>query len=201
MYRIVALNDNSKSFQISVKQMSGDMIELGTDPGDTIDDVINFLSWHLGEYHTDRIILMDGNGPLQPATVITSDLDLTLYVRTDADVFGELYALTKNIDEALLHLEEEYRHLIEIGRNDDILEDFVDGWMDNILPDIAHLPNDPRLIDLQGIAIRLIEASTLSPTKKEILIGRLTQSLEEDEDFDPDDIDPYDLDRFHRGGM
>jgi hypothetical protein len=193
MYRFVELNDPVKPFQISIKQMSGDMIKLGTDPGDTISDVIQFLSWHLGEYRTSRIVLMDENGPLKPATVITSDLELNLYVETDADVYGELYTLTFDIGKALLHLEEEYRHLIEIGSSDDILEDFVDGWGDNILPNIPYLPSDPRLVELQGIAIRLIEASTLSPEKKESLIGRLMSPPEpEEEEFEPDDIDPYD---------
>jgi len=195
MYRFVELNDdvNNKPFQVSIKQMSGDMIELGTDPGDTIGDVIQFLSWHLGEYRTNRIILLNENGPLKPSTVITSDLELNLYVETDADVYGELYTLTFDIGKALLHLEEEYRHLIEIGGSDDILEDFVDGWGDNILPNIPYLPSDPRLVELQGIAIRLIEASRLSPDKKESLIGRLMSPPEpEEEEFDPDDIDPYD---------
>ena len=194
MYRFVELNDvNNKPFQVSIKQMSGDMIELGTDPGDTIGDVIQFLSWHLGEYRTNRIVLLNENGPLKPSTVITSDLELNLYVETDADVYGELYTLTFDIGKALLHLEEEYRHLIEIGGSDDILEDFVDGWGDNILPNIPYLPSDPRLVELQGIAIRLIEASRLSPEKKESLIGRLMSPPEpEEEEFDPDDIDPYD---------
>ena len=99
MYRFVELNDdvNNKPFQVSIKQMSGDMIELGTDPGDTIGDVIQFLSWHLGEYRTNRIILLNENGPLKPSTVITSDLELNLYVETDADVYGELYTLTFDI--------------------------------------------------------------------------------------------------------
>ena len=193
MYRVVALNDTGKPFQISIKQMSGDLIELGTDPGDTIDDVINFLSWHLGLYQTNRIVLMDENGgSLKPAMTVTQDLELSLYIRTDADMFGELYAITFDIGEAILHLEEEYRHLIEIGRNDDILEDFVDGWMDNILPNVTRLPSDPRLTMLQGIAIRLIEESRLSPEKKESLIIRLMQPPEEDEDLDPDDDPNYD---------
>lgn len=204
MYRLVALNDdvdNNKSFQISIKQLSGDVIELGTDPGDTIGDVIQFLSWHLS-VPRDRIVLMDENGPLQSiSSVINRDLQLSIYIKTDADVLGELYVLTYNIDDALLHLEEEYRHLIEIGKDDNILEDFVDGWISNILPDIVHLPNDPRLIDLQRIAIRLIEESKLSPEKKRSLIDSL-MSPPEEEDIDPDDdssYDPYDLDRFYRG--
>lgn len=191
MYRLVALNDdvNNKPFQVSIKQMSGEMIELGTDPGDTIGDVCQFLSWHLG-LPSNRVVLMDENGPLSSTMVITRDLHLSIYVRTDADVLGELYVLTYNIDDALLHLEEEYRHLIEIGGNDTILEDFVDGWGDNILPNIPHLPSDPRLAELQRIAIRLIEASSLSPGKKESLIATL-MSPPEDEEFDPDDNDPY----------
>ena len=193
MYRLVALNDDVNTpFQVSIKQMSGDMIELGTDLNDTIGDVIQFLSWHLG-FPRGRTVLMDENGPLQSALVITRDLHLSIYVRTDADVLGELYVLTYNIDDALLHLEEEYRHLIEIGGNDTILEDFVDGWGDNILPNIPHLPSDPRISELQRIAIRLIEASSLSPGKKESLIATLMSPPEpEDEEFDPDDIDPYD---------
>lgn len=200
MYRLVALNDdvdNNKPFHVSIKQLSGDMVELGTDPGDTIGDVIQFLSWHLG-VPRDRIVLMDENGPLQSiSSVINRDLQLSIYIKTDADVFGELYVLTYNIDDALLHLEEEYRHLIEIGKDDNILEDFVDGWESNILPDIAHLPSDP-IVDLQRIAIRLIEESRLSPEKKESLIARL-MSPPEEEEIDHDDIDPYDLDRFHQG--
>ena len=193
MYRLVSLNDN-KPFHVSVKQMSGDMIELGTEPGDTIGDVIQFLSLHLGA-NRSRIVLMDENGPLQSmSSVVTRDLDLSIYVKTDADVLGELYVLTRNIEDAILHLEEEYRHLIEIGKDDNILEDFVDGWSDNI----ADLPNDQQKIDLQGIAIRLIETSTLSPEKKESLIDRLMTPADEEE-FDPDDIDPYDQDRFYRG--
>ena len=192
MYRLVALNDDvNKPFQVSIKQMSGDMIELGTDLNDTIGDVIQFLSWHLG-LPSNRIVLMDENGPLQSTLVITRDLHLSIYVRTDADVLGELYVLTYNIDDALLHLEEEYRHLIEIGGDDTILEDFVDGWGDNILPNIPHLPSDPRLTELQRIAIRLIEASSLSPGKKESLIATLMSPPEpEDEEFDPDDIDDH----------
>jgi hypothetical protein len=177
--------------------MSGEMIELGTDPGDTIGDVIQFLSLHLGSNHS-RIVLMDENGPLRATMLVTRDLELSIYVKTDADVLGELYVLTYNIEEALNHLEEEYRHLIEIGKDDTILEDFVDGWGDNILPNIAHLPNDPRLVDLQEIAIRLIETSTLSPEKKQSLIERL-MSPPEPEEFEEDDIDPYDYDRFYLG--
>lgn len=192
MYRFVELNDTGKPFQISIKQMSGHLIELGTDPGDTIGDVIQFLSWHLGEYRTNRIVLMDENGPLKPATVITRDMDLSVYVETDADVYGELYVLTFNIDEAILHLEEEYRHLIEIGKNDDILEDFVDGWMDNILHDVYRLPSD-QITRLREIAIRLIDTSSLSKEKKDSLVGRLMQQpVEEEEEFDPEDDPNYD---------
>lgn len=195
MYRLVALNDDvnvNKPFQVSIKQMSGDMIELGTDPGDTIGDVFQFLSWHLGVYPSNRVVLMDENGPLSSTMVITRDLELSIYVRTEGEGLGELYLITRSIEDSLLHLEDEYRHLIEIGGNDAILEDFVDGWGDNILPNIPHLPSDPRLSELQRIAIRLIEASSLSPGKKESLIATLMSPPEpEDEEFDPDDNDDH----------
>lgn len=178
-YRMVSQHAQNKPFRISIKQLSGDMIELGSDPGDTIGNVGDFLA-ELLMVQRSRIVLMNDDGVVDDREFIQSNIDLNIIIRNE---FPELYQLTQNpLD--VLHLGEEFERLIGLGEDPvTILEDFVNGWQKNIIEfQMLFIPNQ-TLEEIRDHSIDVITNAPISHTKKKELIDRILS-------YNPY-IDPY----------
>ena len=183
-YRLVSNYDVSKSYYISIKNMAGDVIELGTDQGDTIKNVKMFLSPLINVPYR-YLVFIDNLAdpdkdvkPIRDNMIVQSNLELNLIIRDP--VYDELYHLPEH-PEDILKLAEELQYLVRIGKDiGEEIDHFIDGWHDNIMTN-TNLSVDYK-IDLRDRAINAIE--NISDSQKEYIRGRLGVEHEEDEDFD-----------------
>uniref|UniRef100_A0A6C0KF53 Ubiquitin-like domain-containing protein n=1 Tax=viral metagenome TaxID=1070528 RepID=A0A6C0KF53_9ZZZZ len=172
-YRFVSLYDDAsfKPFRVSVKKMSGDMLELSTDPGDTIGNVKDFLSAYL-DLPLAVIVLLNLSGePTEDYDIIQTDLSLNMVVRNE---YPELYQLTQH-PENILGLKEEFDRLVDLGEDPlSILEDFINGWRENILNFHMSFISPETFAQIRDHAIAVITTSNIDAQKKRKFVDQLT---------------------------